>query len=211
MKVQDESKKRRLLEIVLDDVNRMDRLITDISDASRIDAGLSQEPRKQVNLVSILKKVIGREMRDKKLNKEKIILKCDKKLNVKIMGIEDRLTRAFQNILSNAISFTPENGLIKCFVSIIKKNQIKVIRIMFQDEGSGVPVEKTARIFDRFYTERLSKGKFGTHSGLGLSITRQIIEAHGGTIVAKNIKNRQDEILGSNFIIEIPIEDSNIH
>ena len=117
----------------------------------------------------------------------------------------------FQNILSNAISFTPENGLIKCFVSIIKKNQIKVIRIMFQDEGSGVPVEKTERIFDRFYTERLSKEKFGTHSGLGLSITRQIIEAHGGTIVAKNIKNRQDEILGSNFIIEIPIEDSNIH
>ena len=211
MKVQDESKKRRLLEIVLDDVNRMDRLITDISDASRIDAGLSQEPRKQVNLVSILKKVIGMEMRDKKLNKEKIILKCEKKLNVKIMGIEDRLARAFQNILSNAISFTPENGLIKCFVSIIKKNQIKVIRIMFQDEGSGVPVEKTERIFDRFYTERLSKGKSGTHSGLGLNITRQIIEAHGGTIVAKNIKNRQDEILGSNFIIEIPIEDSNIH
>ena len=211
MKVQDESKKRRLLEIVLDDVNRMDRLITDISDASRIDAGLSQEPRKQVNLVSILKKVIGREMRDQKLNKEKIILKCEKKLNVKIMGIEDRLARAFQNILSNAISFTPENGLIKCFVSIIKKNQNKVLRIMFQDEGSGVPVEKTERIFDRFYTERLSKGKFGTHSGLGLSITRQIIEAHGGTIVAKNIKNRQDEILGSNFIIEIPIEDSNIH
>ena len=211
MKVQDESKKRRLLEIVLDDVNRMDRLITDISDASRIDAGLSKEPRKQVNLVSILKKVIGREMRDQKLNKEKIILKCEKKLNVKIMGIEDRLARAFQNILSNAISFTPENGLIKCFVSIIKKNQIKVLRIMFQDEGSGVPVEKTERIFDRFYTERLNKGKFGTHSGLGLSITRQIIEAHGGTIVAKNIKNRQDEILGSNFIIEIPIEDSNIH
>ena len=211
MKVQDESKKRRLLEIVLDDVNRMDRLITDISDASRIDAGLSQEPRKQVNLVSILKKVIGREMRDQKLNKEKIILKCEKKLNVKIMGIEDRLARAFQNILSNAISFTPENGLIKCFVSIIKKNQIKVLRIMFQDEGSGVPVEKTERIFDRFYTERLSKGKSGTHSGLGLNITRQIIEAHGGTIVAKNIKNRQDEILGSNFIIEIPIEDSNIH
>ena len=211
MKVQDESKKRRLLEIVLDDVNRMDRLITDISDASRIDAGLSQEPRKQVNLVSILKKVIGREMRDQKLNKEKIILKCEKKLNVKIMGIEDRLARAFQNILSNAISFTPENGLIKCFVSIIKKNQIKVIRIMFQDEGSGVPVEKTERIFDRFYTEQLSKGKSGTHSGLGLNITRQIIEAHGGTIVAKNIKNRQDEILGSNFIIEIPIEDRNIH
>ena len=211
MKVQDKSKKRRLLEIVLDDVSRMDRLITDISDASRIDAGLSKEPRKQVNLVSILKKVIGREMRDQKLNKEKIILKCEKKLNVKIMGIEDRLARAFQNILSNAISFTPENGLIKCFVSIIKKNQIKVIRIMFQDEGSGVPVEKTERIFDRFYTERLSKGKSGTHSGLGLNITRQIIEAHGGTIVAKNIKNRQDEILGSNFIIEIPIEDSNIH
>ena len=211
MKVQDESKKRRLLEIVLDDVSRMDRLITDISDASRIDAALSKEPRKQVNLVSILKKVIGREMRDQKLNKEKIILKCEKKLNVKIMGIEDRLARAFQNILSNAISFTPENGLIKCFVSIIKKNQIKVLRIMFQDEGSGVPVEKTERIFDRFYTERLSKGKSGTHSGLGLNITRQIIEAHGGTIVAKNIKNRQDEILGSNFIIEIPIEDSNIH
>ena len=211
MKVQDKSKKRRLLEIVLDDVSRMDRLITDISDASRIDAALSKEPRKQVNLVSILKKVIGREMRDKKLNKEKIILKCEKKLNVKIMGIEDRLARAFQNILSNAISFTPENGLIKCFVSIIKKNQIKVLRIMFQDEGSGVPVEKTERIFDRFYTERLSKGKSGTHSGLGLNITRQIIEAHGGTIVAKNIKNRQDEILGSNFIIEIPIEDSNIH
>ena len=211
MKVQDKSKKRRLLEIVLDDVSRMDQLITDISDASRIDATLSKEPRKQVNLVSILKKVIGMEIRDKKLNKEKIILKCEKKLNVKIMGIEDRLARAFQNILSNAISFTPENGLIKCFVSIIKKNQIKVLRIMFQDEGSGVPVEKTERIFDRFYTERLSKEKFGIHSGLGLSITKQIIEAHGGTIVAKNIKNRQDEILGSNFIIEIPIEDSNIH
>ena len=82
---------------------------------------------------------------------------------------------------------------------------------MFQDEGSGVPVEKTERIFDRFYTERLSKEKFGIHSGLGLSITKQIIEAHGGTIVAKNIKNRQDEILGSNFIIEIPIEYSNNH
>jgi len=211
IKVQDEGKKRRLLDILLDDVGRIDRLITDISDASRIDAALSKEPRKPVNLVSILKRVIKKEMHDKNLYKEKIILKGEKKLNIKIMGIEARLARAFQNILSNAISFTPKNGLIKCFVSIEEKNQVKILRIMFQDEGPGVPVKKTERIFDRFYTERLNKEKFGTHSGLGLSIARQIIEAHGGTIVAKNIKSRQDEILGSNFIVEIPIEDQNVH
>ena len=79
---------------------------------------------------------------------------------------------------------------------------------MFQDEGPGILARDTEKIFSRFYTQRGEKS--GVHSGLGLSIARQIIEAHGGTIVAKNMKNRQGEILGSNFIIEIPMSDKDI-
>jgi two-component system sensor histidine kinase ChvG len=208
IKVQDQSKKRRLLEILLEDVKRIDRLITDISDASRIDAALSKESRKQVNLVSLLKRVITKGIDERNFDKEKIIFNSKRGLKVYITATEERLLRAFQNILSNAISFTPKKGSIRCSINVVERNQDKVARIMFQDEGPGILARDTEKIFSRFYTQRGEKS--GVHSGLGLSIARQIIEAHGGTIVAKNMKNRQGEILGSNFIIEIPMSDKDI-
>jgi two-component system sensor histidine kinase ChvG len=114
-----------------------------------------------------------------------------------ISGVADRLTQVFRNVIGNAQSFSPPGADIR--VGVTRDRGWIVVRI--DDEGPGIPDDKLEAIFDRFYSERPANEKFGTHSGLGLSISRQIVEAHGGSIAASNRLDKQ----GARFTIRLPV------
>ena len=197
-KSKDNNQKEKLLTIISSDVNRIDRLITDISNASRVDAELSREKKETVNLKKMLETILF-------IYKEKN-LDIDFSLNLQqpnltIKGIEERLGQVIKNLIDNAISFTPEKSKIKIFVKVVDK----YIILSIEDQGPGFPSADLNKIFDRFYTHRPNGETFGKHSGLGLSISQQIIKAHGGELVAENIKNDLDLIIGARIIMKLPL------
>jgi two-component system sensor histidine kinase ChvG len=113
-----------------------------------------------------------------------------------VPGLEDRLGQVFRNIIANAISFSPEGGTIR-ITARRRKNPGRgdVVEIGFEDQGPGIPEDKLEAIFERFY-----------HSGLGLSISRQIVDAHGGTISAENVRDARGDVRGSRFVIRLPVD-----
>jgi len=117
-----------------------------------------------------------------------------------VLGMESRLGQVFRNLITNAISFSPPGGTIR----IAAERDGDFVRVTVEDEGPGIPEGKLEAIFDRFYTERPAGEKFGTHSGLGLSISKQIVEAHNGTIRAENRRDNQGGTVGARFIVELP-------
>jgi len=191
--IKDKTKKNRLMEIVLEDINRLDRLITDISDASRLDADLSRDETTSINLSKLIEEFI-------EIRKE-IIRNVNFKVKVQdgliIRGNQARLIQVFDNLINNAISFSPKNGEIN--IEAFLKNQKILVKI--SDQGQGISEGKKETIFDRFYTERPSNEKFGKHSGLGLSIVRQILLSHNANIYAEN-KYDDRKVAGARFIIE---------
>jgi two-component system, OmpR family, sensor histidine kinase ChvG len=120
-----------------------------------------------------------------------------------IAGIADRLVQVFRNLLANAISFSPPGGVIRLVAVRIGPT----VRVSIEDEGPGIPANKEQAIFDRFYSERPKSEKFGLHSGLGLSISKQIVEAHGGAIRAENRVELDGTIRGARFIVQFPALD----
>jgi len=198
-----EESKQRLHEVIQHDVRRLDRLITDISDASRLDAELARDKAEVIDLVELAKNIVSmsQELRaDKK--KIAIVLLADEKgkgrQGFDVLGHEDRLAQVIVNIVENARSFVPLVGG-KIVVGLERVNDEIILRIM--DNGPGLSVEKVDRIFERFYTDRPESQGFGQNSGLGLSISRQIVEAHGGTLTAAN---RTDGQNGAVFTITLP-------
>ncbi len=117
-----------------------------------------------------------------------------------VMGAEGRLGQVFRNLLSNALSFSPRGGTVTLKA---RRDRGRVI-IQIEDEGPGIPEDKLKAIFDRFYTERPEGEKFGTHSGLGLSISQQIVEAHNGTLTASNRREHSSRVIGARFTIDLP-------
>jgi two-component system sensor histidine kinase ChvG len=117
-----------------------------------------------------------------------------------VPGIETRLSQVFRNIIGNAVSFSPPLGEIR----LTARRDGRSVLVSVEDEGPGIPDEKLTAIFDRFYTERPLGEKFGTHSGLGLSISQQIVEAHRGMIWAENRKGPKGEIIGARFSVRLP-------
>ncbi len=200
-RVDDPEQQKKLMSIILDDVQRLDRLISDISDASRLDAELSRAQTESVDLAQLLGALS--ETYDAVIEQKN--LKFDLGLptrDVVVQGIEGRLGQVFRNLISNAISFSPPGGTIRLQV----RPQSGVVEILVDDEGPGIPETKLAAIFDRFYSERPSDEKFGTHSGLGLSISKQIIEALGGQIAAENRRNSDGAIVGARFRVRLPLD-----
>ena len=193
-------KQNQLMKIILDDIERLDRLISDISDASRLDSELSRVKMTPVELISLLNNLIG--IYDIADDQNNIQFKLINKVEglVIIQGIEDRIVQVLRNLISNAISFSPANGTI--FLNIGFKDGIVKIDVI--DEGPGLQSGTEERVFDRFYKERPENEKFGIHSGLGLSISQQIIIAHGGNIRANNLLNNTGQILGACFTVEVP-------
>lgn len=204
-----EASRERLLEVIQHDVRRLDRLITDISDASRLDAELAREDADSVDLKKFITDLVA-VSREASGHKKPV----DIRLHVadlpagskgyRVSGHELRLGQVITNLIENARSFVPEeHGVVS--ISLARKGNSNVITI--DDNGPGIRPDAVERIFERFYTDRPSSEAFGQNSGLGLSISRQIVEAHGGTLTAGNIPaDKPGEVLGARFIIVLPGE-----
>jgi two-component system sensor histidine kinase ChvG len=205
-----ETSRARLMEVIQHDVRRLDRLITDISDASRLDAELAREDAAKVDLKKFVTDLvaISREASRHKKPVE-IELKIAKlPQGVKgfyVVGHDLRLGQVITNLIENARSFVPdEHGNIT--ISLERTGKFNIITV--DDNGPGIRVETIERIFERFYTDRPAGEAFGQNSGLGLSISRQIVEAHGGTLTAENISGtKPGDIKGARFVIALPADE----
>lgn len=203
-----ETNREKLLDIIQHDVQRLDRLITDISDASRLDAELARENAEPVcirtlltSLVSLTNEVHGTEV-TVKLHLPVTLFDND----LCVHGHDGRLGQVLNNLLDNARSFTPKpDGII----DVSAERRDDTVEILVEDNGPGIDPGALERIFRRFYTDRPSGEDFGRNSGLGLSITQQIIEAHNGTIRAENIMRPDEEGVmncgGARFVIHLPV------
>lgn len=202
-RVEDPTQQRKLMSILLDDVKRLDRLISDISDASRLDAELSRAELEPVAIGRMLETLIEIQ-RTAQPDGPTFELNLEGNPDaLLVMGIEGRLVQVFRNLLSNAVSFSPPGGLIR--IRCARDGDAVIAAI--EDQGPGIPDTKLEAIFDRFYSQRPKGEKFGTHSGLGLSISRQIVEAHGGRIWAENLHDPTAPLggsLGARFTVRLP-------
>src|SRR5689334_2743133 len=200
-RIEDPANQRRLMAIILNDVQRLDRLITDISDASRLDAELGRLELAPVDIAAMLGTLVEVYDATRTDDAPRLVLtiaKGDRELVVP--GIETRLSQVFRNIIGNAVSFSPPLGEIR----LTARHHGRAVVVSVEDEGPGIPEEKLTAIFDRFYTERPLGEQFGTHSGLGLSISKQIVEAHRGMIWAENRKDATGAIIGARFSVRLP-------
>jgi two-component system, OmpR family, sensor histidine kinase ChvG len=205
-RVDDPRQQRKLLAVVLEDVQRLDRLITDISDASRLDAELSRVELEPVLIGRMLEALTDLHQATAGEDMPKLVLTLSGALGTQagdlaVLGIEDRLVQVFRNLIANAISFSPLGAPIR--VAAERHGEDVVVTI--EDDGPGIPDGKLEAIFERFYSERPASEKFGTHSGLGLSISKQIVEAHRGSIRAENRRDVDGSTLGARFIVRLPV------
>ena len=197
----------RLMGILKSDVRRMDRLITDISNASRIDAELSREAPRSVALDRLLTDIVGTYTLEVAGEAPSVSLELptggDSAL---ISGRETPFGQVFRNLIDNARSFSPPAGVVRVRLTREPADRAgrsaAVVRV--EDDGPGIPVENLETIFERFYTARPRGQAFGGNSGLGLSIARQIIEAHGGHIKAENRLGPDGAVLGARFTVTLP-------
>jgi two-component system sensor histidine kinase ChvG len=200
-RIKDPEKQNRLLEMVREDVERLDRLITDISRASRLDSELSRLKLKTIDVGRILGALadIRNTAAAAAPGRPTVKLVLPDKNRLVARADEDRLVQVFQNILVNAESFSPPGGVI----TVTGGAEGGMTRVAIDDQGPGIPPGKEKDIFRRVYTERPAGEKFGTHSGLGLSISKQIVEAMGGTIHAENLRHPDGRVAGARFVVKL--------
>ena len=204
-RLKDPEQQRKLITIIQEDVVRLDRLISDISDASRLDAELSRAAAEPVNIGAMLATLV-----DIHVNTDQIAVDGAPKMvldmaagpddPLMVRGMEIRLAQVFRNLFANAVSFNPPSGIIRVTAS---RDNGQII-VIIDDDGPGLPPGKEEAIFDRFYTQRPDSEKFGTHSGLGLSISRQIIAAHDGQLIAANRIGADNKVEGAQFTVRLP-------
>jgi two-component system, OmpR family, sensor histidine kinase ChvG len=201
VRIEDPATQRRLMAIILDDVERLDRLITDISDASRLDAELSRLELGPVDIAAMLEALVDVHEETRADGRPRLVLDLPNRGRPLIVpGIETRLSQVFLNVIANAESFSPPDGEIR----LTARHDGRAVLITVDDNGPGIPEDKLTSIFDRFYSERPAGEKFGTHSGLGLSISKQIVEAHRGMIWAENRRDGGGAVIGARFCIRLP-------
>jgi two-component system sensor histidine kinase ChvG len=201
-----EQSRARLLAVIEHDVRRLDRLISDVSDASRLDAELQRQEAAPVDLIKLLTTVVtvANEVRGE--NNVRVTLTCEGNARtLTVPGHDSRLAQVFNNLIDNARSFSPEGGTVR----IACRRRRDQVTIVVDDDGPGIRPDAVEKIFERFYTDRPEQG-FGQNSGLGLSISRQIVEAHGGRIRGENRVGLtaggtgEPRILGARFVIRLP-------
>jgi two-component system, OmpR family, sensor histidine kinase ChvG len=201
--IEDPRNQRRLMAVILDDVERLDRLITDISDASRLDAELSRLELAPVDIAAMLQALVDMHEATQSEDAPQLILDLPEGARqLEAPGIETRLSQVFLNLIANAVSFSPPGGEIR--LTACRDGRAVLVTVV--DCGPGIPEDKLTAIFDRFYSERPAGEKFGTHSGLGLSISKQIVEAHRGMIWAENRKSPEGAVIGACFSIRLPAQ-----
>ena len=196
-RLKDPGAQRKLMDVILDDVERLDRLITDISDASRLDAELSRAETKPMDLGRMMATLADIHTHTAGDHVPKLVFTVEDDLIIDAM--EDRVVQVFRNLISNAISFSPQNA--DAIIHLTARRDGDGVIITVEDQGPGIPSGKEQAIFSRFYTERPEAEEFGRHSGLGLSISQQIIEAHGGTITATNTLKPDGTVGGACFTV----------
>jgi two-component system sensor histidine kinase ChvG len=213
--VKTDEQRARLIDIVKQDVRRMDRLITDISDASRLDAELARTESQPVDLGRLLGAIVSMSNELGKEEEPEVILTIEPPEAGKtlartytITGQDSRLSQVFRNLIDNARSFTAPGTKI----NVRMRHTRTHVEVRVEDRGPGVRPENLDRIFERFYTDRPDQN-FGNNSGLGLAISRQIVEAHGGRIWAENRKgkatvNGEAPILGARLIVRLPLREA---
>jgi two-component system, OmpR family, sensor histidine kinase ChvG len=202
-RIEDPAKQRRLMAIIQDDVERLDRLITDISDASRLDAELSRLEVAPTDIGAMLRALAEMHEATRAEGAPRLIVEIvERGRPLVVRGVESRLSQVFLNVIANAASFSPPEGEIH--IRAVHDGQAVLVTV--EDEGPGIPEDKLSAIFNRFYTERPAGEKFGTHSGLGLSISKQIVEAHRGRIWAENRTDGTGAVRGARFSIRLPTQ-----
>ncbi len=198
-RVEDPASRNRLLAIIADDAVRMDRLIGDISDSSRVDAELSRTISTPVDIAPILSALSDLHAATRDDDDPVVLLEAEDGPLV-VRGVEGRIVQVFRNLLGNALSFSPPRGQVK----VIARHAGAMVEVVLEDQGPGIPEQKLESIFERFYSERPSGERFGQHSGLGLSISRQIVEGLRGRISAENIRDASGAVTGARFMVLLP-------
>lgn len=204
--VTDPAARARLLGILQNDVNRLDRLVTDISNASRLDAELSRDHPKAIDLSKLLGEVSS--LYEAQLRpgpapgSVKVRFGVEGPQPILVLARETPIGQVFRNLIDNARSFSPDDGEVR--VVLIRPRGKATVVVIVDDDGPGMPPDNLETIFERFYTSRPKGRAFGGNSGLGLSIARQIVEAHGGQIHAENRKDAAGTVVGARFVVELP-------
>ena len=206
-RIKAENDRQRLGDIILHDLQRMDRLITDISQASRLDTELFRDVLTPIDLRDVLLPMIDSHRKpldrtgtaDTGRQEGNNIQFSGLGSPVMVLGNAQRLAQVFQNLISNALSFSPEGHPIQIRVEQTPDS----VKVTVEDDGPGIPENKLAKVFERFYSERPAAEAFGTHSGLGLSIAKQIMDSHNGTIYAENRIDENGKIMGARFVTKL--------
>ena len=203
-----EADRAQLLGIARGDIKRLNRLITDISDASRLDAELSREAQERVDLSRLLATIVEIYRMTENPNGIIFALRDDLPAGALVNGRDERLGQVFRNLIDNAVSFSPRGGTVTITATLFEI----MARVTVEDEGPGIPEENLESIFERFYTtERpalseesglaAAAARFGNNSGLGLSIARQVTQSAGGRILAEN----RAEGRGARLVVDLPL------
>ncbi len=198
-----DDQRNQLLDVIDHDVRRLDRLVTDISNASRLDSELVKEEEEDFDLLHMMTNIteyLGNEARKKGIE----FISDLPSQPIQIQGLEARLAQVFVNLITNGISFCEDGDAIRVWA---RKRDNRIL-VVVEDTGPGIPEEALTKIFNRFYTSR-PENQFGNNSGLGLAISKQIVEAHGGVIWAENIRptdaDLTSEPLGARFVVGLPV------
>lgn len=199
-RVEDPDLRHRLMMVARDDVVRLDRLITDIGEAARADAELARAKFERVDLGPLIEQLVSSWETRREKGDARLAFARPRKASAVVMGKPDRLARAINNIIDNAVSFSPAGGLVEIAATRVGDE----VRVRIDDEGPGVPPDAREAIFNRFHSVRPEGEDFGRHSGLGLAIARAIVEGHDGEI---DVQDRDDASSGARFTIRLPAAD----
>ena len=199
-RVDDPELRDKLRGVIRDDVARLDRLISDISEAARTDAELARATFEPVDLGALIEPLVASWESRRETGDARLAFARPRKDTAVVMGKPDRLARAIDAIIDNAVSFSPAGGLVEIAVTRAGDE----VRIRIDDEGPGVPPEAREAIFNRFHTVRRQTSDFGRHSGLGLAIAQAIVNGHDGEI---DVQDRDDAPSGARFTIRLPAAD----
>jgi two-component system sensor histidine kinase ChvG len=195
-RVTDEALRAQLMQVATDDVRRLDRLISDISEASRLDAQLTRTRFDVVDIGAILETLL-KERESRSANRDvRIAFARPQRGSTRVMGDKGGLMRVFDNLIDNAVSFSPSGGVVR--ISATRSGDAVIATV--EDEGPGVPEHARDQIFERFHSLRPEGEAFGKHSGLGLAIARTIISGHDGSLI---LRDRADAQQGAVFVVTL--------
>jgi two-component system, OmpR family, sensor histidine kinase ChvG len=201
--VQDPAVREKMRSVIARDVVRLDRLISDISNLSRLEGEIVREKLVRVELAKLLEDIVSIYRDTSREGEARVTLSNEADGKTAVMGRDGPLGQVVRNLVENARSFSPPGGEVKVTLSRVTSPRGPSLRIVVDDQGPGIPPDKLEKIFERFYTDRPQGAKFGNNSGLGLSIVRQIVETHRGRVWAEN-RITDGKIAGGRFVVDLP-------